>query len=152
MASDEEVQDRLVKMATNLLEATKAGKISWAVTDDEEKFLYAGTRSSVTVDKWDDDQGTHTELRLLNNRGATVDSLVTNTVHRDDRMITAPWNKLLDDLYHAARRVAYDVDDAINSMLSDIEQGTPSPPPPKNMFDPWLRDQKEKGTTDEPPF
>jgi len=141
-------------LATNLLEATKAGKISWALTDAEGKFVYAGSRSSVTIEMHTDRfEGDATILSILNDRGTTVDSLQSEATQSEDGWIPAPWNDLLEDLYHAARRVAYNVDEAIDSMLADIERGTPSPPPkPKRIVkDPWASEGKSE-YTDEPPF
>lgn len=155
MTNDNEVQGRMLLMANNLLAATKEGKITWRLTDAEAKFIYAGTRSSVTIefvsDRFNDEM---TVLCLLNDKGTVVDSLETGGVHEGDRFIPASWNEILDDLYHAARRVAYNVDEALDSILSDIERGAPSPPSPppgKKRFgsdDPWT----QAGSSDEPPF
>ena len=149
MTRDLELHDRFVTLAENLLNATKAGKVSWALTDNETKFLYAGTRSSVAIEFYDSRDGEETVLSLLNSQGTVVDSLVTE-YHRtsDETMSPAPWNIILEDLYSAARRVAHNVDEAIDSMLSDIEKGTASPPQPKlakkkAVDDPWA---------EEPPF
>src|SRR6266566_3019656 len=132
MTLDRDLHEKMLTLARNLLEATKEGKVSWALTDMEGKFLYAGTRSSVTIDHYDDPDGDEvTVFSLLNSQGTTVDSL-RNEMKRESGnsniWVPADWNELLKDLYYAARRVAYDVDEAIESMLSDIERGTPSPP------------------------
>lgn len=152
MTRDSDLHQRMLTLAENLHEATKAGKISWALTDREDKFLYAGTKSSVTIGAFTDRDGdNHSTLSLLNSRGTTVDSLESEFEARQDGGYAGkPWNDLLEDLYHAARRVAHDVDGAIDSMLDDIEKGTPSPPPPKNFADdPWAKDAS---FSDEPPF
>lgn len=148
MTRDRDLQERFVTMAKNLLEATKAGKISWALTDSETKFLYAGTRSSVTIEFYDSREGEDTILSLLNGKGTVVDSLSTeyrSSPEPAGLIMAAPWNDTLEELYSAARRVAHNVDDAIDSMLSDIEKGAASPPRPPRVKkdDPW---------TDEPPF
>lgn len=140
MTLDKDLHKRMLTLATNLLEATKVGKISWALTDKENRFLYAGTSSSVTVELTTDRDGdNHTTLSLLNSRGTTVDSIQSEYEPAGpDRWTAASWNEILDDLYYAARRVAHNVDEAIESMLTDIERGTPSP--------------SADGYSDEPPF
>jgi hypothetical protein len=149
MISDEALRQRMVKMAEALLEATKQGKITWALTPVETKFIYAGSRSSVTIElasgQYDEDI---TILSLLNQQGTIVDSLETEFIKRSgDRYDPAEWNSKLEELYHAARRFAHNVDDALESMLSDIERGTPSPPSKKQKAeDPWAAEP------DEPPF
>jgi hypothetical protein len=157
MSSDNEIQNRLILMAQNLLKATREGKISWRLTDVEYKFIYAGTRSSVTIEVSQDNFSNETLLCLLNERGTVVDSLETGSSLGDDNSQTAfRWNDLLEDLYQAARRVAHNVDEALESMILDIERGTPSPaplPPKKKSAarneDPWA---SETPYSDEPPF
>jgi hypothetical protein len=150
MTNDEDLRQRMFKMAENLLVATKDGKISWRLTDAEDKFIYAGSRSSVTIELHTDRfEGDETVLSLLNSRGVVVDSLETAMIRAgEEGFMPAPHNVLLDDLYHAARRVAHSVDEALDSMFEDIEKGTPSPPAPekkKRGADPWA-------SSDEPPF
>jgi hypothetical protein len=149
--SSNNYQERMLAMAESLLAATKESKITWSTTDADNKYIYAGTRSSVTIEHtWDRYNDEMTTLCLLNNRGIVVDSLETEGTHTDDKWIPAPWNELLYDLYHAARRAAHNVDDALESMMSDIERGTPSPsgPSKKATADPW----ETQGYSDEPPF
>jgi hypothetical protein len=150
MSSDDEFRDRLIGMGQTLLEATREGKISWRLTDVENKFVYAGTRSSVTIqyatDQYDGDT---IILCLLNSRGVVVDSLESGGEHTENGVAPLPWNDLLDDLYHAARRVVHNVDEALESMLHDIARGAPSPPAPakkKIDLDPWATEEEP------PPF
>jgi hypothetical protein len=147
---------RMYELAEKLLEATKAGRISWSLTDKEDQFLYAGTNSSVTVELYEDRfEGASVQLCLLNSRGTVVDSLESATTRHEDHEIAAPWNDILYDLYHSARRMAHNVDEAIESMLTDIEQGTPSRPPQlkkTRVDDPWAADPADNGFSDEPPF
>ena len=128
MTLDSDLHEKMLALARNLLEATKAGKISWALTDSEIRFLYAGTRSSVTIEHYTDrDSDEISTLTLLNSRGTAVDSIQSEfSPKEDNKWVEASWNELLDELYYAARRVAHNVDEAIDSMLSDIERGTPS--------------------------
>lgn len=151
MSDENDFRARMLQMAESLLEATRKGRISWRLTDDEHKFIYAGTRSSVTVEHIDDQyNGEETVLALRNNRGTVVDSLGTESTQEGDRWAPAPWNGVLESLYHAARRVAYDVDKALESMMHDIERGTPSPEPStlkRPVDDPWATTDPE-----EPPF
>ena len=89
-------------------------------------------------------------LCLLNTRGAVVDSLETEWNFPEPGPMH--WNQDLADLYHSARRVAHNVDDAIDSLLADIEKGISAPPsrPKKGLEeDPWASDV---GYSDEAPF
>jgi hypothetical protein len=152
MSIDDDFRQRMVEMAQKLLDATRAGKITWRLTDVGDKFIYAGTRSSVTIEY--DDHEYATILCLLNEQGNMIDSIETGRVQTGgNSWEDHPWNDVLEDLHQAARRVVYNVDDVMESMMSDIARGTPSPPsPPKERVeDPWASDNSG-GYSDEPPF
>ena len=156
MSSDSDLHERMLAMAGSLLQATKAGKISWQLTDAENKYIYAGTSSSVTIEFHPNSfESDTTSLSLLNKRGVVVDSLETEIYHVDDDWEPAEWNDVLEGLYHAARRVAHNVDEALDSLMSDIERGTPSRSLKKAAnprdSDPWATDSPG-GYSDEPPF
>jgi len=153
MSNTDDFREQMLTMVKSLLAATKEGKITWATTDADDKYIYSGTRSSVTIeDVWDRFGDRTTTVCLLNSRGVVVDSLQTEGSQVDDKFVPAPWNDLLEDLYHAARRVAHNVDDALESMMSDIERGTPSPTLQKKKAesDPWPN--AKDPWSDEPPF
>lgn len=160
MALDEDLHEKMLRLAKGLLAGTRNGKVAWTPTDSEYKFLCSGTRSSATIESFEDRDGdTVSTLSLLNNHGTVVDSL------KSAYPTTGPgtyeseeWNQTLDDLFYAARRVAYNVDDAIDSMLADIEQGISAPPTrekkadPRPIDDPWTTKTDPAGYSDEPPF
>src|SRR5215831_6060877 len=101
MTFDREIHERMLTLAKNLLEASKEGKISWALTDREDKFLYAGTRSSVAIEFYSDRfEGDRYTLSLITSRGTTIDSLTTEEAHTgsDTPPIPAVWNDILEDL------------------------------------------------------
>jgi hypothetical protein len=168
--TDSRDREKILALAYNLHEAAMAGKISWTLTDDEDKFLYAGTRSSVTIEEFSDRYfSNRIALCLLNSEGTIVDSIRSELVTDESGAeVPAPWNQKLDELFYTARRVAHKADEALESMLADIERGTPSPPvakpkkpaddpwaskPKKPADDPWASDASgDTGFTDEPPF
>lgn len=156
MALDEDLHAKMVRLAESLLSGTKNGKVVWAPTDSEYKYLCTGTRSSATIESFvDRDDDRVSTLSMLNDHGTVVDSLKSGFKPGDSGgFAPESWNEVLDDLFYSARRVAYNVDDAIDSMLADIEKGISAPPPQKrNVFDrssdPWANDS---GYSDEPPF
>jgi hypothetical protein len=158
MTLDENLHAKMIRLAESLLSGTKKGKVAWTSTDSEYKFLCTGTRSSVTIESYlDRDDDRVSTLSMLNDHGTVVDSLKGGFHVNDQGSSYTPesWNEVLDDLFYSARRVAYNVDDAIDSMLADIEEGISAPPSPqkRNVFDrssdPWANDS---GYSDEPPF
>lgn len=159
MSLDENLHEKMIKLAESLLAGTRDGKVAWTPTDSEYKFLCTGTRSSVTVEFYEDRDGdTTSTLSLLNNHGTVVDSLRSAITATGPRTYEPEaWNQTLEDLFYAARRVAYNVDDALDGMLADIQKGISAPPPqekkkavPWSNDDPWKSDNG--GYSDEPPF
>jgi hypothetical protein len=152
MALDNDLHGKMIRLAQQLLNGTKHGKVAWTPTDEDNKYLCTGTRSSVTIESQTDRDGdSHTTLSILNTQGTTVDSLKSSYTPVDsNNWEPESWNSILEDLFSTARRVAYNVDDAIDSLLADIEKGISAPPPrKKNSPDPWADDT---GYSDEPPF
>lgn len=156
MALEEDLHEKMIRLAKTLLSGTKDGKVAWTPTDSDYKFLFTGRRSSVAIESYEDrDNETVSTLSLLDGHGTVIDSLKSgfkSTIGRNYE--PEEWNQVLDDLFYAARRVAYNVDDAIDSMLADIEQGISVPPPQIIKDDPWVADDPWGQTkySDEPPF
>jgi hypothetical protein len=99
--------------------------------------------------------GTFAGGSRLNARGTVVDSLKSEFIPNvsGDGYSPQSWNGLLDELFYSARRVAYNVDDAIDGMLADIEKGISAPEPQQRKKhtspDPWA---EKSEYSDEPPF
>jgi hypothetical protein len=157
MGLEEDLHEKMVKLAESLLAGTRSRKVAWTPTDNDDKFLCTGTRSSVTIESFVDRDGDRISvLSLLNSHGSVVDSLQSEFVSSGSSYTAESWNKPLDDLFYSARRVAYSVDDAIDGLLDDIEKGISAPGPwqrrrsvPKPDPDPW---SSESDYSDEPPF
>lgn len=160
MALDENLHDKMIALANRLLAGTKGGKVAWTPTDSDYKFLCTGTRSSVMIESLVDRDGdTVSTLSILNAHGSVVDSLKSGFVPNEGNAGSyrpESWNGILDELFASARRVAYNVDDAIDSLLADIDKGISAPEPhrgrksaPSKPDDPWANDS---GYSDEPPF
>lgn len=127
MTSERPVTDRLHEIATMLLQRTRADAVTWRTTDDEDAFLYSGSKSSLIIDYFPGRD--EYELRLLNQRGTVVESLGTAWTSGVDPWDApnqpAKWNKTLEQLHDAARRSALDIDGLLESTLADIENEPP---------------------------
>ena len=129
MTTDKPVTDRLFEIAAMLLNKTRSSALTWRATDDEDAFLYSGSKSSLIID-YNPGQDEY-ELRLLNQRGTVVESLTTawevvqNPSPWEDANRPAKWNDTLMQLHDAARRSALDIDGLLDSTLADIESEPP---------------------------
>ena len=121
MSREEDVHQRVERLARKLLEQTRAGKLSWSDTDTEDQFLYSGSVSGVLIDKY----SSRYELALLNARGTLVERIVANAPEVDGGVSAAEAAlfDLFEDLYEAARREALNVDKIIDSLINDIDVG-----------------------------
>jgi hypothetical protein len=171
MNRDDHLHNRMVSLANSLLERTRAGSIAWTVTDNERRFLFSGTNTSVGITSYVDRDGdTITSLDLLNSRGTVVETLRSEFEPNDDAppYTARNWNKLLDDLYYAARRNALNVDAMLDDLLADLndEDGTRrAAKAQRAVEDPWATRPSTAETqrpaddpwatdadSDEPPF
>jgi hypothetical protein len=125
MMEDEDLQQRLHKVAAMLLEKTRAGEVDWSETDDENAFAYAGTSSSALIGRKPDDSY-DVSLQILNSRGTQVAHL--DCLFYDDWdpkegpiRVWGDHNRLLIDLYEAALQSALDVDGVLTTLLHDLE-------------------------------
>jgi hypothetical protein len=148
---EQDVQAQMQALLSSLIEQTVAGNIRWSVTDQENHYLYSGSKSSVTISfhssNYDDDAFI---MALLNSRGTEVERLEQEWVKNDEGTnIPRPWNDDLHRLYELARRAAMGIDKLLAATLADIKKGynKPSPPPKSNFDDPWA-----VAPPDDPPF
>jgi hypothetical protein len=140
MTSDD-TQSRLAQLGDTLLKQTQAGAIEWRATDDEQAFLYRGSRGSIIVRReWNERaERSNCFLTVLNTRGTEIESLGEGTVKNEQgRVVAAGHNKMLRELYQHARRSALKIDEVIEGLLEEVKN--PNKPVQRRQFN------------DEPPF
>jgi hypothetical protein len=157
MNSDDHLHNRMVSLATSLLDRTRAGSIAWTATDDERRFLFSGTNTSVSITSFvDEDDDNITSLSLLNSRGTIVESLDSDFEPRAPGSGYPPksWNKVLDDLYHAARRSALNVDAMLDDLFAELDAEDDDPPKVVPADRPKVVPADDPGAddSDDPPF
>lgn len=131
MTADDPIQDRMTKIAGQLLRRTLDGLISWGETDNENEFIYSGTSTSVTIRRRDtrDIVGRYI-LTVMNWRGTVVDTL--ESAKKDLGIVEQPeeWNAVLYDLYEAARRSALSIETVLDELLTELSTDEEAEPPP----------------------
>ncbi|MFC0041625.1 hypothetical protein [Actinomadura rayongensis] len=123
---------RMVDLVERLIDRTRNGNIEWTAADNTERaFAFSGPNSAVTIEsrRRDGSDGVNNyELSLYNERGSVVMTL-RSTWFRERSLIglgqgievAANWNGMLETLYEEARRVALDVDDVLDDLISSLE-------------------------------
>lgn len=132
------VDERLVEIAQRFLRQTRDGKARWSTTDNESDFLYSGSQSSVLLSSNVDSDGDRwVYMKILNPRGTEVGTLKSSWSAQGYGAVSGsddPWasssgsrykpgehNKLLEDLYEAARRSALNIDEVLDSLFHELE-------------------------------
>lgn len=127
----DESDKRLLEIVNQLLQRTNDGIVRWSESDDEGTFFFTGSNSSIVVSSMYDEEGDqNVTMRVLNDRGSEVAKIRSTWVGMPDSE-RDPWaptrgykggpnNKLLEDLYEAARRSALRIDDVLNSLSRDL--------------------------------
>ena len=114
----------LFRLAQQLIERTKAGKMSWS-SIGEDGFAFAGTKASVVIRSRDKDQ-VHPYIFTLFEGDIEVDSITSgwnaSPTGFEDEGSPLPWNDALENLYRSARRNALNLDQLIESILEDIDK------------------------------
>jgi hypothetical protein len=121
VSADNSIQDRMTKLAGQLLERTSEGQISWGETDNEDEFIYSGVNNSVTIRRLDKQtvKGRYV-LSVRNWRGTLVESLQSDLIEGDFISTPAKWNTALSNLYEEARRNALDVEKVLDDLISEL--------------------------------
>jgi hypothetical protein len=126
MTREQEVKGRLVEVARRALNQTQSGSMRWRSTDDDDAFIFSGSRTSLIVDFIP--RAAEYVLRVLNQNGTAIGELKSEwTLSESDDPWSTPerkaatWNSVLEGLYSAARHSALDVDAMLEATLKDLD-------------------------------
>ncbi len=117
-----ELDPRILEILKALIFHTQAGNVQWQTTDDEEKFIYSGSRSSIVVDSATNRTPQPYWFQILNQRGVVIEEVETSD---DDPSISTDLNNAVIRLYGLAARSALQVDVAIDSVLKELNELPP---------------------------
>ncbi|MCC2318796.1 hypothetical protein [Cellulomonas chengniuliangii] len=128
-----QAEQQLTKVARALLRATESGKIKWR-PGDGTVFQYSAGDSSAVIRSRDEDGVQPYVFELFDDQGVAVESLMTRWFNTPDAPWEeggepADWNETLEDLYHAARRNALNIDRVIGSLLKSLNADEGDDPP-----------------------
>ncbi|MGE0823336.1 MAG: hypothetical protein AB7G75_15870 [Candidatus Binatia bacterium] len=118
------INEKFLQLLNVLLEGTRAGKIKWHETVDEDAFRVVFGAGLVRIESRLDpvDETTFFVVSLLNRQGRTIETVTASL-----NMVTYPEPQVsysfLSDLYTAARASARAADDVLDSILRDAEAG-----------------------------
>jgi hypothetical protein len=125
LTEPDQSQRQLMSFADQLLEATRSGTARWRSSSDLTAFSLETSQGAVVVDSIDRDGAAPFVLTVLNSDGAEVGSLRTDLNELlpggQVRKASAPWNRVVSELYAAARTSAIDLEGVLGGILRDIE-------------------------------
>jgi len=118
--------ERLTDLAKRLAYATQQGTIAWTA-ESNTSFTYGRPSGSVKVTSERGDGEEPIELSLFDADGSILESLSSAWFDEYDQ--PAEWNYPLRELFEVARANALNID----SVVSDLLEGLPVPPPPDDL-------------------
>lgn len=121
----ESEDDKMLRLAQSLARHTRSGAIEWERRDvvpgdpDIQRFEYSTSNSTVTIDNsgadHDDWQG-WIVMTVRNSEGAVIANVEVT------RNTSAELDMILEDLFDAARRQVFKVDETLDALLAEVEK------------------------------
>lgn len=117
--------DKRVLLAERLRERTLAGAIAWEETADEEVFQAAFSNLTLRIASYFDDvlDESVVEIEIFNSQGQRIDAFTDVTLKSVG--MQAPWSVMFET-HQAARRIAMGVENALDSLLNELNPNTDS--------------------------
>ncbi len=119
--------DKMLRLAQSLTRHTLSGAIQWEsryVMDgdslDIQRFDYSTSNSTVTVDNSGGDEGSEWIVMTVRNSEGVLIEKVEMTRHTDAEVDT-----ILADLFEAARRQVFKVDQTLDELIAEMEKLEP---------------------------
>jgi hypothetical protein len=109
-------KQRLTALARRLAAATAARSAKWQV-DEDDAYVWAGEKGSVTIASRGRDAEPSYELAVFSLNRERVDELTSGLLENNR---PAPWNEALVELYRAARRSALGADDLTDALIEAL--------------------------------
>jgi hypothetical protein len=114
------VQEQVSKLLDRLVRLTSEGKVDWSRTADENSFLAAVAKFTVTISAEHASRpNPDYRLQIADRSGRTIEDVVEES--SGPAAVLGTYG-LLKDLFETARRRASHVEEALSEMLSSLEQ------------------------------
>ncbi|WP_217234624.1 hypothetical protein [Streptomyces sp. AC555_RSS877] len=115
----------MIKLISTLAERTGSGNITWSITTPVNgprgtAECFGVSLPHGSVDVWsEDNDGLHPfGFRLYGPDGEIVETITTTRILEDER---PPIEEYIEDLYEIVNRQVRNVDDLLDSLISDLE-------------------------------
>lgn len=109
-------------LLNHILNLTRMGQLKWNTSGDDDSYLLSFSDYSINIfyrpSENLDSGGLEYVIRIYDNEGKVVDEV--NNVELDEIERGKNFYKLLDELFVLARRNARGIDEALESMMSDL--------------------------------
>jgi hypothetical protein len=109
-------EDRLHSLAQQLIEATRARRVTWTATGTD-RFQLSLPTGAVVIES---PETGYAAMHVYDDSGNHIESL-------NETNATAPWDDTLHALWDAARNSALNIDKVLDSILEDVERAGREP-------------------------
>ena len=109
------ISDDYIHLVEKLIKRTKAGEVNWknTVKDGEYMIYFKGFSLSISTSFDDNEDKGYVLISLRNESGNEIDKF---WIGEGD-----PHYKMVSELYSGARRKALQIDEALSSIMSELE-------------------------------
>lgn len=115
---DEDTPPTTIDFAVVLVERTREGRIAWKALEGGTGFRLTTKRGSTEIVSVDEDGLLPYQLRVYDPHGTVVETL--DWIPSEEPYGPLP-NRVMADLYSAARRSALNIDTVIRGILDEID-------------------------------
>ena len=116
--------EKYAQLIKKLVQATSAGTIQWEPTATEEVYQAAFPSYGVRIWRDRQNEGEDIVLSIINSDGYSIDEVRDSSFAGRELGPQQPYRVMLD-LFQAARRRALGAEQAIDSILKDIDDLPP---------------------------
>lgn len=109
-------------LLSNILNLTRLGQLTWKISGDEDSYILSFSNYSIEIfyrpSKDSNSDGIEYVTRIYNNEGKVVDEVDDAELSEIEK--GKDFYRLLDELFILARRNARGIDEALESMMSEL--------------------------------
>lgn len=108
------ISEKIKILIEKLRSKTESKQAIWKKTSRDTEFKLEFQKGAVTIDNWQDSQGIFVDLRVINENGDEVESMVFNPDSPVDFSTLA-------ELYELVKSSFYKIDETYKTLLDELD-------------------------------
>lgn len=108
------MRDKIVHLINKLIERNSKKDMFWSKTSSDSEFKTTINKATITIEKWNDEDGENFEFCLYNSNGEKIEEIHIMESQVDDNI------QLLKNLYNSAVENYFKVDETIDGIIDSL--------------------------------